>query len=140
MHHQNINPVKIESTTLAKKSKGKGQLFLKKIFSKKYSKFTTDKINRSGLIAFSVGLFSFALLTAGFVLLSSSGTVLIFLLAGITALLGDILSIRTLMKIRNSESDEDYMLSKSLSILGLVFSLSTGLIPLGLLLLVIFSI
>jgi hypothetical protein len=71
--------------------------------------------------------------------LSASGGGIVLLLAALAAIVGDVFSIRTLRKIRNSEDGEDYHGSKILSIWGLVLSLLTGLIPLALLLLVILS-
>jgi hypothetical protein len=92
------------------------------------------------MIAFAVGLFSFLLLIFGIALLFASGGGIVLLLAALAAIVGDIFSIRTLAKIRNSENPEDYQGSKILSIFGLVFSLLTGLIPLALLILALLTI
>ncbi|NJN77675.1 MAG: hypothetical protein HC803_04545 [Saprospiraceae bacterium] len=72
-------------------------------------------------------------------MLSASGGALVLLFAAIAAIVGDIFSIRTLVRIRNSDDAANYRSSRVLAIFGLVLSLLTGLIPLLTLILVLLA-
>jgi glucan phosphoethanolaminetransferase (alkaline phosphatase superfamily) len=139
--HSNVKPIKVENYQPLKRKKSSAKQFVKSLFPKK-NKLSNDgnRIRNSGMIAFAIGLFSFLLLIFGIALLFASGGGIVLLLAALAAIVGDIFSIRTLVKIRNSENPEDYQGSKILSIFGLVFSLLTGLIPLALLILALLTI
>ena len=82
------------------------------------------------------------MLILGVFSLSVSGglSAAVLLGAGVSAIFGDIFSIKTKRNIRKSQNPEQYRKEKNMSTWGLVLSLLTGLIPLGLLIYVLLTI
>lgn len=107
---------------------------IKKTFSKKIKhKSTDDDFSKGATAAVIIGAISFFLLFLPFII----GVFWVWILAGILALTGDIIAIRTLSRIIKSGDIEAHKQERILAIIGLILSLLTGLIPLALLFLVI---
>ncbi len=111
-----------------KKAARKGLLksWLEKRVVRKTDKVAADnQIKRTGNLSLLFGALS--LLSYGIIFLNFIGVGLV--LAALFALLGCILSIRTLFKIKKSEDKGQYRKAKKRAIWGLVLSLLTVLLP-----------
>ncbi len=119
--------IKTQQTIKTKPSKRKR--WLKKYILKKIKKKSKDEtIMQNARLSLFIGIFSLIFLVLGGV-----SSIWFFLAAAIAAIIGDILSIGTLLKIRKSENPKDHRISKLMARGGLILSLLTGLIPLILL-------
>ena len=136
-HHQMtyIQPFEIQKNIKTEK-KGIVKRWLEKRLMKKMQAVTEgDGITSSAKTGLLFGIISFALLILGVFLISASGglAVAVLLSAGVSAIVGDIFSIKTRRNIRKSQNPEQYRKEKNMATWGLALSLLTGLIPLGLL-------
>ena len=114
-----------------KKAKKKGlfkrwkEKFILKKFKKLQKKIDKTSINKRAKISLILGVGSFFML----ILSVLSGLLVGFIaLAGLSALVGDFISISTLKKTKDSK--EEYRKERRTAKWGLAFSLLTGLLPL----------
>ena len=134
-HKNTTTPVEIQKSW--KKQFKQRKQTIKQKFQTLFTKSNNEKnISILALVSIILGALSVIGLVVGFIILligSTSGLFLLF--TGLVALLGDIFSIATLIKIRKSKDPKEHSRSKHLAIIGLILSLLTGLLPLGLFLL-----
>ncbi len=133
----------IAQKTINTQKKGLVKRWLEKHIIKKMQESSEgDAIKSSAKKGLIFGALSFGLLILGVSLLGASGGLggALLLGAGISAILGDIFSIKTRRSIRNSQNPEQYRKEKNKANWGLILSLLTGLIPLGLLIYVALNI
>lgn len=137
-HYQTETRTKTDFQEVLKQKKATVKTAIFKVIPKKIKKTTEDdkSILNGSFISLAVGIASMLLLILGIAALSASGAGFFLIFAALAAIVGDIFSIRTLRKIKNSDDPENYRGSKKMAIAGLVMSLLTGLIPLILLLIV----
>lgn len=128
----------VKSVTISDKIKNKSvkvKSFFKQIFSKKSKSKSKDKtIRNTAIAALIIGAISLVCLILPVVLVSVG--LWIWFVAALFAIIGDVLAIKALMKIKKSKNEEEYRNEKRLAKVGLVLSLLTGLIPLVFLVLV----
>ncbi len=133
----------IAQKTINVQKKGLIKRWLEKRFIKKMQEGTEgDAIKSSAKTGLIFGALSLGLLILGVTLLGVSGGLggAVILGAGISAIIGDIYSIKTRRSIRNSQNPEQYRKEKNKANWGLALALLTGLIPLGLLIYVLIGI
>ncbi len=142
--HQQMTYVEplVAQKTIQTEKKGIVKRWLEKRLMKKIQAVTEgDGITSSAKKGLLFGAISFALLILGVFLMSVSGglSAAVLLSAGVSAIFGDIFSIKTRRSIRKIQNSEQYRKEKNMATWGLALSLLTGLIPLGLLIYVLLT-
>lgn len=120
----------IEKTTVLKFKKEN-----KKPVKSFFEKSDDKNISKNAIAALIIGCLAFFCMVSPLIGIG----LWIWFIAAILATIGDILAIKALRRIKNSENKEDYKLEKRLARVGLILSLLTGLIPLAMLILVLLA-